>query len=162
MKTFLIISLCAVLLSGCGAKSTMETVDDALAEPAAAVKREVVVDLPGEAAIPTMENENSRYYVCEDYEISMETFPSGDLNHTIETLSGFAPEDLTVVKTEYNGVKRYDFVWAAQGENGEQLGRAAVLDDGNYHYTMTVLQNADQTENSQIVWRTVFESFQLA
>ena len=162
MKTFLIFGLCALLLTGCGAKPTMETVGDSLVEPAAAVKREVVVDLPGEAAIPTMENENSRYYVCEDYEISMETFPSGDLNHTIETLSGFAPEDLTVVETEYSGVKRYDFVWAAQGEAGEQVGRAAVLDDGNYHYTLTVLQNADQTEKTQIVWRTVFESFQLA
>ena len=140
----------------------METVNDDLMEPAAAIKREVVVDLPGEAAIPTMENENSRYYLCEDYEISMETFPAGDLNHTIEMLSGFDPEELTVVETEVNGINRYDFVWAAQGEEGEQLGRAAVLDDGNYHYTLTVLQDADKTEDTQIVWRTVFESFQLA
>ena len=162
MKFFVLLGLCCLLLTGCGAEMTMETVDDEILEPAAAMQREVLVELPGEAAMPTMENGSSRYYICEDYEISMETFPAGDLKTAIETLSGFSPEDLTVVKTEAGGADRYDFVWAAQGETGERLGRAAILDDGNYLYTLSVLRDAEDTENTQIVWRTVFESFQLS
>ena len=60
-----------------------------------------------------------------------------------------------------DGAKRYDFVWASAGENGDQLGRAVILDDGNYHYCLSVLRDADTTERSQIVWRDVFDSFKL-
>ena len=65
------------------------------------------------------------------------------------------------MKTQAEGADRYDFVWAAAGENGERLGRAVILDDGNYHYTMTVLKDAEATKKTQVVWRTVFESFSL-
>ena len=139
----------------------METVADELDEPSKPVMREIYVDLPGEAAAPVMEGEGSRYYICEDYEISIETFPSGDVKNTMEILSGYSPDDLTVMKTEQDGAERYDFVWAAEGETGERLGRAAILDDGNYLYTMSVLRDADKTEKSQVVWRSVFESFTL-
>ena len=64
-------------------------------------------------------------------------------------------------ETAQDGAKRYDFVWASAGENGDQLGRAVILDDGNYHYCLSVLRDADTTEKSQIVWRDVFDSFKL-
>ena len=160
-KLWILVGLC-LLLCGCGARQTVETVDDELVEPAAALRREIQVELPGEAAAPTMETDTSRYYICGDYEISLETFPSGDLKNTIRTLSGFEPQDLTVVETKEDGVSRYDFVWAAEGEKGQQLGRAAILDDGNYHYTLSVLRDAEKTEKTQVVWRTVFESFRLS
>lgn len=162
MKKLLPFVLIALLLCGCGAKETMETVSDELVEPKAAVMREMYAELPGEAAAPVMEGEGNRYYLCDEYEISMETFPSGDLKNTIHLLSGHDPEDLTVLETEQDGAVRYDFVWAAEGENGERLGRAAVIDDGNYHYTLSVVRDANATESSQVVWRTVFESFSLA
>ena len=162
MKYFILAWIIACLLSGCGARPAMETISDELVQPAAAVQREVYVELPGEAAVPAMESGSSRYYLCDDYEISVETYPSGDLRSTVQKLCGYVPEDLTVVETRQDGVQRYDFVWAAAGENGERLGRAAILDDGNYHYTLSVLRDADNTEKLQVVWRTVFESFRLA
>lgn len=161
MKRLCYLLICGLLLCGCGAAETMETVADELEAPAAAVKREILVDLPGEAAAPVMEAGSDRYYLCDDYELSVETLASGDVKNTIRQLSGFDPEDLTVLKTEQDGKPRYDFVWAAQGEEGQRLGRAAIIDDGNYHYTLSVLRNADNTEKSQVVWRTVFESFSL-
>ena len=162
MKVFLIMLMMTALLCGCGAKETGETIgEDAYVESVMAEPQEVFVELPGEAAVPTMENGSSRYYICEGYEITLDTVPSGDVKTAIETLSGYDPKDLTVMETEKDGVKRYDFVWASQGETGERLGRASILDDGNYLYTLSVLRDADTTEDSQIVWRSVFESFSL-
>ena len=161
MKKLILLLSLSLLLSGCGAAPVMETISDELVEPAAAMPRDVYAQLPGEAAMPAMESGSSRYYICDDYEISMENFPSGDINDTMKILSGYDREDLTVMESTQDGAKRYDFVWACAGENGEKLGRAVILDDGNYHYTMSVLRDADNTESLQVVWRTVFESFSL-
>ena len=46
------------------------------------------------------------------------------------------------------------------GEQGERLGRGVILDDGDYHYCLTVLQDADVTD-CQIVWSEVFRTFDL-
>ena len=162
MKYFLLSLLMMALLCGCGQTQTMETLGDTLDAPVLAQPREVAVDLPGEAAIPTMEEEGRRYYLCKDYEITLDRRESGDLRQTIRDLSGYEPEDLTVVSTQAPGARRYDFVWTSAGEQGERLGRAAVLDDGNYHYTLSVLRDADTTESLQVVWRQVFSSFQLS
>lgn len=162
MKMYVLLVVIAALLCGCGQVQTMETVDDTLVEPVMAEPREVYVELPGEAAVPAMESDSSRFYLCQDYEIAIETRQSGDLASTIRTLTGYEPEELTVMERELDGVKRYDFVWASAGEMGERLGRAVILDDGNYHYSMSVLRDADTTETLQVVWHQVFSSFTLA
>ncbi len=160
MKKWLIVLMMLLALPGCGAQETLETVSDTWEEtPVPAAK--IHVDLPAEAAVPTLEGEDRRMYVCQDYEICIETLAGGDLSRTVQTLTGYAMEDLTVVETERSGAKRYDLVWSCTGETGQRLGRAVILDDGNYHYTMTLLRPADTTETTQIVWRTVFESFSL-
>ena len=161
MKQAILILLLTTLLCGCGARETAETVDDTLETDVPVIRREIQVELPGEAAIPTMETEGSRYYICDGYEISLETFPSGDVQKAIETISGFDPSRLTVVKTRQQEADRYDFVWTAEGEQGGRLGRASILDDGNFLYTLSVLRDQENKENSQVVWRTVFESFEL-
>lgn len=150
-----------LLLCGCGAEETMETLADELEQPVMAQPKSICVQLPGEAALPAMESDNGRIYVCRDYEIVLQTVEAGDLNGTIQEISGRLPEDLTVVQTEQEGATRYDFVWASAGEGGDQLGQAVILDDGNYHYTMTVTRKADSTASSQVVWSQVFDSFSL-
>lgn len=151
----------ALLLCGCGAEETWETISD---EPAVAVMaqpREIMVELPGEAALPAMETEGQRLYISEDYEICVQTLNGGDLDKTIRTLSGYSREDLTVMETSLNGIDRYEFVWAAAGETGDRIGRGIILSQDGYHYTLTVLRDADTTEDSQIVWDDIFRSFQL-
>ena len=162
MKKTVLIGLLALLLCGCRAEETLETVADEWITPVMASPREVSVSLPGEASVPAMESENGRLYLCEDYEVSIQTLDSGDLNATIRTVSGYQAEDLTVMETNLDGISRYEFVWTSAGERGDRLGRGVILDDGDYHYVMTVLRDEGTTESSQVVWSEVFRSFSLA
>lgn len=162
MKKFLLFVSMILLLTGCGGSETFETIADEQVLPAMAQPQEILVSLPGETAMPVMESDNGRFYLAGDYEIHIQTLEAGDLSRTVKTLSGFERDALTVMETEQDGMRRYEFVWSCAGENGDRLGRAVILDDGSYHYTMTVLRDADTTENTQIVWHDVFASFSLA
>ena len=162
MKKWLSLLMMAVLLTGCGAEDTLETISDELLVPVMAQPRNISVDLPGEAALPVIENSNGRIYICNDYEIILQTLDAGDLEETLKTLSGLSREDITVVETFADNISRYEFVWASAGETGDQTGRGVVLDDGNYHYCMSVLRSAASMEQSQTDWDQVFASFSVA
>ena len=86
---------------------------------------------------------------------------AGDLNSTVRSVSGFAPEDLKIMQTRRGDTERYDFVWTAAGETGEQICRACILDDGSYHYVLTATADASQGAQVQDVWREMFNSFRL-
>ena len=161
MKKWICAAMAIFLLTGCGVQTTMETVADVVVEPEAPAPRAISVSLPGETAMPAMESESGRFYLASDYEIWVQTLPGGDMTTTIETMSGFLPEDLTVITTESGDCHRHEFVWATAGEGGDLLGRGVILDDGNYHYTMTVLRSAQTVANSPVVWDGVFGSFKV-
>ena len=108
--------------------------------------------------MPVLEQDSRRLYMAQGYELMLDVQDAGDLSTTIRDMSGYEKEDLTVIQTRQAGADRYDFVWSAMGENGERLGRGVILDDGSYHYCMSVLR--DQGD-SHVVWRDVFESFTL-
>ena len=158
MKRWLWMMVLAVLLCGCGAEETLETVSDEWIVPVMAQPREISVRLPDNVVVPVMEQDGRKLYMGQNYEILLETLAAGDLNDTIRTISGFEKEQLTVLQTRQEELDRYEFVWTATGERGELLGRAVILDDGNYHYCMTVLRDA---EESIVVWQDVFSSFAL-
>ena len=158
MKRWLWMIVLAVLLCGCKAEETLETVSDEWMVPAMAQPREISVRLPENTVLPVMEQDGRKLYMGQDYEIMLETLASGDLNATICSVSGFEKEQLTILETRQADAERYDFVWTTTGEGGERLGRAVILDDGNYHYCMTVLRDA---EESVVVWQDVFSSFAL-
>lgn len=153
--------LCPLLLCGCAAEETFETVADQLVMPAMAQTREISVQLPDNAIAPVLEGNGQQVYLSDQYEIIIETLDAGDLNATVQTLTGYEKQQLTVMETWQDTVSRYDFVWVSAGENGDRLGRAVVLDDGSYHYCMSVLRDAESSKTSQIVWDTVFGSFSL-
>lgn len=157
MKILLILMM--VLLCGCGAKETFETISDEPVQEVMAQPREISVRLPDNAVAPVLESDAQQVYMSEYYEIVIETLASGDLDATVRSLCGYDKENLTIMETQWDNVTRYDFVWAAAGEKGDRLGRGVVLDDGKHHYCMTVLRDADET--SQVVWRDVFASFTL-
>ena len=161
MKQFIAVLMIMLLLCGCGAEETMETVADELVVPVMAQPKQIRAELPGEAAMPAVEGSSGRIYVCEDYEIVIQTYPSGDLDATVQELSGYSRQDLTVLETDQGGVDRYDFVWASAGEGGDQLGRAVILDDGNYHYVVTVLGSEDSAGEMTDVWQDMLDSFDI-
>ncbi len=158
MKRWFWILLPVLFLWGCTSEETMETVSDEWLVPAMAQPREVSLRLPENIAMPVLEQDGRKLYLGEDYEIAVETLISGDLNATVQTLSGYEKDQLTVLETQQGDTSRYDFVWATTGEEGNLLGRAVILDDGEYHYCMSVLRAA---EEAQIVWQDVFGSFSL-
>ena len=160
-KCWILAVLALSLLCGCAAEETFETVADNLAQADPLPPGRIAVDLPDNAVAPALKSDSEQVYLCEDYQLILETMPAGDLNDTIEKICGYGKNDLTVLKTQRDGVTRYEFVWASAGEEGDGLGRAVILDDGNYHYCMSVLRDASTTETSQISWRDVFGSFQL-
>ena len=160
MKRCVCALLMVVFLCGCRADETLETVDDEWIVPVMAQPREISVRLPDNAVAPVLEQDNRQLYMGQGYEIMLETLASGDLNATIRTLSGYEKDQLTVFETRQGDADRYDFVWTTAGEKGDRLGRAVILDDGQYHYCMSVLRDA-QGEGGQTDWEAVFASFDL-
>lgn len=156
------IFLVALFLTGCAAEETFETVADEQLVPVYAQAREIFVELPEEAAAPAVESGSGRLYLCRDYEISIQTMTSGDLDSTIRQVCGYGREDLTVMETEKDGIPCYSFAWACAGENGDRVGRAMVLEDGAYHYVLTVLTDAASAKENQAQWQRMFETFSLA
>ena len=151
-----------LLLSGCAAEETFETVADELVQPVMSAPAQIDVRLPDDAAVPVLESDGAQLYLCQDYEILIEILPGGDLAETVRQISGYDRENLTMVQTRSEGVTRWEFVWASAGEEGDRLGRAVILDDGSYHYCMSALRSAQDGEETQTVWNDVFASFRLA
>lgn len=161
MKKWIVLLLCALLLAGCASEETFETVADELVVSVMAQPGQISVDLPDDAVAPVLESGSEQVWMCDDYELIIQTVEGGDLSATVQSISGYPKEELTIMETQNQNVTRYEFVWASAGEQGDRLGRAVVLDDGNYHYCMSVLRDAADTEKTQIVWNEVFQSFTL-
>ena len=154
--------LCGMIFAGCGAEQTIETVADEPVVQVSAEPREIFVALPDDSVLPAMESDSGTVYFCKDYDISIQTMESGDLRKTMESVSGYDQDDLTVMETEGADYMRYDFVWSAAGELGQQVCRACILDDGDYHYVLAVMGNADTAGEYGEIWNGIFESFCLA
>lgn len=149
------------LLTACASAETFETISDTLDEVAVAPAHKLVLTLPQEAAVPTVESGDSRLYQCGGYTISIETLPSGDINATVETLSGYRADALTLMQTKRDGYSCWEFAWASAGEMGDQVGRALVLDDGAYHYSVCVLGDATTASQEKLRWEELFQSASL-
>lgn len=162
MKRILITAISLFFLVGCSARETFETVDDTLAQPVMAPMRQVQLLLPNEAVTPTMENgENGRIYLCDGYTVMVQTFLTGDLNGTLQQVTGFPRESLTLMETSQEGITRYECAWSSMGEGENQVCRCAVLDDGNYHYVVTVMAPESQAGAYLETWQNLMSSITL-
>ena len=115
--------------------------------------------LPETAAKQTFGDDSDTVYECETYTLVLQTLLAGDLRATVRTLSGFYPDKLTVMESQQGQGKRYDWVWSAAGESGELVCRAAVLDDGNYHYCIYTIAQAEEAGTLAEEWNKLFASF---
>lgn len=163
MKKLWAIPILALLLAGCGGEKSLETVGDVPDAPAVATEQQVLLQLPEELSSPVLQSEKTgTLYLCDDYSVTVQTVDAGDLNATIRKATGMSREDLQIMQTEENGIKRYRWVWATGGENGVQVGRGCILDDGHYHYVLTALADEDAVTRLQPAWQEMFGSFRLA
>ena len=162
MRKLIVLSLLVFILTGCKAEESYETMMDGAVEPVHE-KMHIMVNLPEEAAMQTMAAEDSgSVYFCKDYVLTVQTLPGGDLHKTVTETTGFTPDQLSVIATARGDTKCYDFVWTCLGENGDQVGRCAILDDGNYHYVLTAMADEEPAGRlSKEVWNGIFDSFHL-
>lgn len=161
-KIFAIVLLCAAL-TGCAATETFETlgnVEHERSEQAAAGK--LTLSLPSSASKEAFSNGGDTMYDCDGYTLMLQTLSSGDLTRTVRAISGFSPDKLTLMESRADGYGRYEWVWTAAGEGTDVICRAAVLDDGNYHYCLYTIAAAQDAGTLTQEWNAVFSSFRLA
>ena len=158
MKKACFLLVFVLFLTGCQASPTFETVQDVYG-PSQSAPRQIALDLPED--VQTVAGDSGKLYLCEGYDITVQTLSSGDLDRTVQQLTGYATDALTVMQTAVSGVDRYECVWTAAGENGDAVGRAVVLDDGQYHYCVTVMTQADGTGELSGAWQELLGSVRL-
>ena len=156
-KLWIVIAL--LMLCGCGAEETLETVADEMVLEVLAQPREILLTLPEETLLPAMESDGRTLYLCRGYDVAVQTFSSGDINATVQQLCGFDSSELTILETMSGENRCYDFVWTAATDLGEQVGRAKILDDGDFHYTLTAMAPAEKASEYQEIWSGMFETF---
>lgn len=163
MKICMLVLVMAALLAGCGTEETFETVADVLVQPAAVMKRETSVQLPQGAALSVMVSDaGDRIYLCDGYTVTVQTLDSGDLDRSLRSVSGFGRDELTVIETKQELYPRYDFTWVSAGEGGDQVGRGCLIDDGDYHYVLSIMASAAESGGLSQVWEEIFASFLVA
>lgn len=163
MKKCCVVLLMVMLLTGCGTAQTFETVSDELLQPVMEQCGQIVLSVPDSASTAVMEAEDGgKLYLCDGYTLTVQTLAGGDMDRTVRSLCGYPADALTLMQTRDGSWSRYEWVWVSAGEGGEQMGRAAVLDDGRYHYCVTVMSDASDTAALEPEWDAVFASFSVA
>lgn len=162
MKRIFCVVCAAMVLAGCGAQETFETISDDIAEPVMVQMRGIELELPQDAVAAVMDSEETgALYLCNDFTLVIQTMAAGDLDRTVRGISGFGAEDVTMLRTQQQDADRYEWVWSAAGEGGDQLCRGVILDDGSYHYTLSVMADADVAGGLEKEWDGIFSSFRL-
>lgn len=162
MKKCYILALIAVLLSGCAAKETFETVDDDMVLPVMAPAAQLNLTLPETATAQAVQSEDGgKLYFCDGYVLTVQTLNGGDMERTAKELCGFGTDNLNILETVVGENRRRDWVWTCAGEGGDSIGRAMVLDDGHFHYCVTVMAEADSVGALEGEWNALFSSVRI-
>lgn len=157
----IILLLVALCLCGCSAP-TYETIADEPAAQVSAPTGQIFVNVPQDATVLAGSQEDGgTVYECGGYTMSLQTLPAGDLDETLFTLTGYHKDELQLMEWSKAGNKRYDCVFTAAGEDGLQVGRACVLDDGKYHYSVMTLAPEETAGDLTQQWKDIYTSFQI-
>ena len=133
-------------------------VTDEMVMPASAQPRKILLTLPEETLLPAMETDHGTLYLCDGYDVATQTMESGDLDATVRTISGFGMEELTIMQTKADDYTCYEFVWTAATDLGQQVGRAMILEDADYHYAICAVAPEKDAEEYQQIWNGIFDS----
>lgn len=157
MKKILIVILLGCALAGCRAPQSYETMTDLFYAPTLPAPREIEVWLPENT--DTMEHEDgSILYLCDGYSVALQTMASGDMDATLSAVTGYHADALRGLRWEKDGLQCYACAWASIGESGDQVARTVVLDDGVYHYAVTVMGPAELAADLADTWQTITDS----
>lgn len=163
MKKVWCVLVLALLLSGCSGGKTLETVTDVQDVSVMAQMKQVHVSLPSDASVETLENgANEKIYLCDGYTVSVQILPGGDTERTFRELTGFSKEQLTLMQRQNGNYSRYDCVWSAAGEGEDLVARCTVLDDGSFHYAVTVCAPFSDAGDLSKTWQNILSSVTLS
>ncbi len=162
MKRLILVVFLFTFFAGCSTQETFETLADVYSDVQQQDLQEVIFDLPEDASLYVMEGQTSgKLYFCNQYTITVQTMQSGDLDATIRQITGYSKDDLTAIETKQNNARRYDLVWTSATEEGDQVGKAVLLDDGAYHYAVSVMANAADAGQLSQTWQELLRSVTL-
>ena len=161
MKRWWIIALLCLMLTGCD-ETVYETMSDLYEQPEQMHPAQVLLILPQDAALMTAQGDTDNlYYFCEDHTISIQTLMGGDLDKTLKAVSGYSRDKISLVGLSQEELDRYEFVWVVAGEQGDEICRGVILDDGYYHYVLTLQASAEVVAELQQPWNQVASTFSL-
>ena len=162
MKKYGILLALVLFLSGCGAQPVFETVEDEPVDALVASQQSLTLQIPKDAVQAVMESADvGKIYLCDGYSIAVQTLPAGDLDSTLRAVCGFSREKLAPVCTKGSGFDKYECVWSCAGEAQDQIGRTCILDDGSYHYCVTLMADASQAGALANQWQSLIDSVSL-
>lgn len=160
MKRCALLIMALLMLTGCAATETFETLSDEYVQPVMVSSQPVYVWLPEDAAQPALESgAGETLYLCDGYTVTVHTIESGDIAQTLRQVTGFPAENLTLLQTKSDGYDRVECVWTAAGEGEDHVGRLLLVDDGAYHYVLTAMAPASKTQKVAADWEVLFDSF---
>lgn len=162
MKLVCIFIMLSALLAGC-TEPALETVNDVYVTQPPAEQLTIRLELPEDAAEAVMEGrEGAKLYLCDGYELRLQTLSSADLDEVLRTLTGYGEDRLTVMKTREGSFDRYDCVWCSAGEEGELVGRTAIFSDGSYYYCVSALARSEDAYDLQDTWQQLLENVEVS
>lgn len=161
MKKFVLILGLVLLLTGC-APADYETMADVYEEPERKMPANLLAALPPDATVLTMEDgQTGSMWLCDGYTVSVQTLASGDLDATLRQVTGYGKDQLAVMERRQDSLKRYECTWVCAGEGGDQVGRTVILDDGSYHYALSLLTDAERAGELKEAWGQILDTVSL-
>lgn len=160
MKIFLCTLLAVILLAGCQQPKDFETMSDSFVEPELPQARQATFQLPEDAAKAVLENSGT-LYLCDEYSVVLQTLPAGNLDATVREVTGYGRDKVQLWQQKEGDISRYVCVWTSAGEGGDQMGKATILDDGDYHYVLAVMAAAEDAGELADTWQQLMESFSI-
>ena len=159
MKKLVMVLLMLGLLAGCSG-ADYEGVQDVYATQPLPQPAQMLVSLPPDA-VQMDSQEAGSLWMCQDYTASVTTMQAGDLEATLREVTGCEKDQLEVFSWEEAGLTRIECTWVSAGEGGDQVARAVILDDGNYHYALTLQTSAESLGDLREDWQQVISTVTL-
>ena len=148
-----------LLLCGCSAKeaAVVEYVTDTWAAPAYTL----VFSAPQEFSQQTFAE--GEVYQSQDGAVLLvsEVMPGADLEQAVQAVSGFSWDELEHVCIEREEWTECYLSWACVTEQGVQLSRCTLMDDGKCCYALTMTQPADQVSDNRQLEEDIFSTVSL-
>lgn len=147
VAVWLLLSILVLGACGQGNSQPMETICPQEPPTSRTPKFRITMAVPAEAQeAPAFSQEYSTVYTGEHLTITTQILESENLDALLRDLTGRGEQDLTCITTWQGTMPRHDLTWTCAGEQGMQVCRSTVLDDGLHYYVVTAMVEEDHAQ----------------